>query len=423
MNIEFCGGAGEVGRSAVLIDDKVLLDCGVKLGEKEEYPKIEAEPKVAVITHAHLDHAAYLPFLFNSGLRPRIYLTKPTRDLMQVLISDYLRINESRSFKQKDVINTLKACEMKEYHEKFRDIIDFEFYYAGHILGSAMIKAGDLLYTGDINCRETKVLEPAEIGISAKYLIMESTYGAYEDKIPAEKKAGKELCDSIKKTVSRGGWAIIPVFGVGRAQEIMMIIQDYVKSGYLPEMPMFIDGMISKVSRLYRHNALYMNETIKRRILASEENPFESKLFITPKSKDKRELKEHKGGVIITTSGMLSGGPVLKYLEMLGRDNNNSLILVGYQAEGTRGRKLLNGEKKITVRDREIEVNVGVDYINFSAHADHEQLVSFAKGVKGVKKIFLMHGEQKKSEELADHLGKIGFDVEIPKNGQYFTLP
>lgn len=422
MDIEFCGGAGEVGRNSVLVDNKILLDCGIKLGEKEEYPNIEADPKVAVITHAHLDHAAYLPFLFNRGLRPRVYLTKPTRDLMQVLIGDYMRINEQRAFKQRDAINTLKACEMKEYHEKFKDILDFEFFHAGHILGSAMIKTGDLLYTGDINCRETKVLEPAERGIAAKYLVMESTYGAYEDKIPAEKTAGKELCDKIKKTIDSHGWVIIPVFGVGRAQEIMMIIQDYAKSGYLPEAPMFIDGMISKVSRIYRHNALYMNETIKKRILASEEDPFKSDLFMIPKAKDKSDVLEHKGGIIITTSGMLSGGPVLKYLEKLGDDKNNSLILVGYQAEGTRGRKLLNGEHKLMTREGEIDVNLRVEYINFSAHADHEQLVGFAKSVRGLKKVFLMHGEPKKTEELAQHLQKFGMNVEIPKNGEYFTL-
>jgi predicted metal-dependent RNase len=216
----------------------------------------------------------------------------------------------------------------------------------------------------------------------------------------------------INETLDRGGHVIIPSFAVGRAQEVLLALDDYMRSGALRPTKMYIEGMIGKALKIYRHNAIYANDDIKRRILMSEDDPFKSPNFHHPRSKTREDVLKEPS-IIITTSGMLSGGPVLFYLEKLGNDPRNTMIFVGYQAEGTTGSKVISGQKKIQIKgsDREIELGLRVESVRLSGHADFNELIQFAKSVKGLKRIFLMHGEK---TDLKDALER-DYEVTVPR--------
>jgi hypothetical protein len=429
--ITFFGGAREVGRNCIGVQGEghpLLLDAGIKLGKKEEYPLLDDNDvnrfRRVVITHTHLDHAGYLPHLFARGSKAEIFATKPTRDLTQLLLADYLRINSHAGFTNKDIVKVMKMCKMVEYGEVVDGGLNFSLHKAGHILGSSMVlvKNGKrLLYTSDTNNRETKLLDPAERGLEADVMIIESTYGSKNDVHPPLKKASKMLCDSIMETVKRGGTVLIPSFAVGRGQEILLILESYMRSGVLEKVPIFVDGMIIKANRIYRQNVIYAKDEIQKRILMSDDDPFKSKFFKVPRTKDRGDVLE-RSAVILTTSGMLSGGPVLHYLKKLAGDENSKLLLVGYQAEGTLGRRLLDGEEKVKINDDEIEVKMKVEQIQFSAHADHASLVDFARSIKGLRKVFIIHGEDNKPVELGKALEELEYEVVIPRNGESFEI-
>ncbi len=424
MKITFYGGAGEVGRSCFLLEDgenNLMLDCGIKLGEKTEYPAISdeklGEVRNMVITHAHLDHSGYLPHVYAKGAKPKVFLTKPTRDLISVLLSDYRRIqkDDENIFKQKDVDAVLKSANSVEYNENTKSDFDFTLMNAGHILGSAMVRVNDfnLVYSGDICMRKTRVLEACERNISAETLIVESTYGGKKDVLPSFKDSSARLVASITKTLDNGGWVIIPCFAVGRAQEILLMLDDYMRSGVLAPAKIYVEGMINKTMRIYRHNAYYANDDIKKRILMSEDDPFKSRFFHQSRSKTREDVLDEPC-IVVTTSGMLSGGPVLYYLERLGGDPKTKMIFVGYQAEGTLGRKIVDGEKKVIAGEKEVEIKMQVEQIRMSGHPDYNELLQFIKGVKGLKKVILVHGEK---HDLKDALEK-KYEVLMPKVGE-----
>ncbi|MEK6979365.1 MAG: MBL fold metallo-hydrolase RNA specificity domain-containing protein [Candidatus Micrarchaeota archaeon] len=463
----FYGGAEEVGRSAILLEEtgqahghggrgkpkSMLLDCGIKLGEVTQYPALSDNDikniQGIVITHAHLDHSGYLPHIYAAKAKPTVYATKPTRDLAGVLLSDYRRIQKEKLFKQQDVDNALQQMNMVEYHEPTQGPFEFTLHNAGHILGSAMVRInekGGILYTGDICTRNTRILDGCEQGLSAETLIMETTYAGKHDVLPTMKESAKKLVGEINKTLNEGGHVIVPSFAVGRAQEILLLLDDYMRSGALGKTKIYIDGMIGKAMRIYRHNAYYANDDIKKRILMSEDDPFNSPFFFHPKSKEREDVLAEPA-IIVTTSGMLSGGPALFYIEKLAGNPKNKLIFVGYQAEGTRGRALLNGQKRMRLGrgrerrrhgekeasktnvggikpepdeedefrgqgEKEIEINMKVAEVRISGHADHDDLVRFVKGIKRLKRIFLVHGE--KSSEFKDEIER-KYEIIVPR--------
>lgn len=400
----------------------ILLECGIKLGEKTEYPLIHDDEwgrvRNITISHAHLDHSGYLPHVYSKRAKPRIFLTKPTRDLMGVLLADYHRIHKSkeerRIFSSKDVEGVMRDAKMVEYQEAFDADFRVSFHNAGHIMGSAMTMiehdSKRLLFSGDICMRKTRILDPCERTMSADTLLVESTYGGRDDSIPSYKESYQKMIVIIKETLDNGGHVIIPSFAVGRAQEVLLALDDYMRSGAIPQTKIFIEGMIGKAMKIYRHNAIYANEDIKRRILMSEDDPFKSPNFHHPRSKTREDVLREPS-IIVTTSGMLSGGPVLFYLEKLGPDHRNTIIFVGYQAEGTTGSKVIRGEKKVRIYDKEVELKLRVESVKLSGHADFNELVQFVKSVKGLKKVFLMHGEK---TDLKEALEK-DYEIVVPR--------
>ncbi|NUN11086.1 MBL fold metallo-hydrolase [Candidatus Micrarchaeota archaeon] len=431
MKIKFLGASGEVGRSSFLVktDKNYLLDCGIKLKDgAEEFPEITTtEAKnlhEVLLSHAHLDHSGYLPALYAKGYSKKVKMTKPTRDLIQLLLADYLRINKdkNKAYTQKDLDKLLKNIEIKEYN----DASDIIYKDAGHILGSATINLTKekILYTGDFAVRPSRLLEGCAREHSAETIIMESTYGSKKDAHPSLKEVSNSLIKSINSTLSNQGKVIIPTFAIGRGQEILFTIENYMRTKQMPQVPVYLDGMVKKCLRIYRHNAIYLKDEVKHRILTSDDDPFKSEFYKVPAKKDRSDVTRGGPCIIVTTSGMLNGGPVLEYLKELGSQRENKIVLVGYQAEGTNGRKILDGEKRIEIDDQDYAINLQVDQFQFSAHADFQGLIDFAKNVSGLKRAFIVHGEKKKSEELASELEKKikNLDAVVPEIGEEIEI-
>ncbi|MCP4647414.1 MAG: beta-CASP ribonuclease aCPSF1, partial [bacterium] len=245
----------------------------------------------------------------------------------------------------------------------------------------------------------------------ADALILEGTYG--NEELPGTKESVTKLISEIKETIKEGGHVIIPSFAVGRGQEILMLLESYVKSGALPEVKIYMDGMIKKAMKIYRQNVVYTKDEVQKRILLSADDPFTSKHFFVPRRRDRKDVLEEPC-IIVSTSGMLSGGPVLTYLKELAWNPKNKIIFVGYQAEGTRGRKIVDGAKSVEIDDEEVKLRLKVAELRISGHAGKSELIQFAQGIKGLKKILLVHGEEKSLEELSETLEK-KYEVVIPK--------
>jgi uncharacterized protein len=437
VRLTFLGGAEEVGRSCIMVTSekaKILLDAGVKLEkDKNEFPQItEKEIKSTdgiFITHAHLDHCCYLPHLFSRGYTGKIFTTKPTMELLTIQIADYIRLSAPPDVTKDGLERMNKSFKVIEYKKPFvfKDMT-IEFIPAGHIIGSALIqvttKNKKLLYTGDINLTTTKLLDGADLkGLSADTLITESTYGGKDDIFPNEKELARQMIKSIKETMLAGGKVIIPSFGVGRAQEVLLFLDDFMNSGLLPKVPIYVDGVISKVLRIHRHNVIYCRKEIQSKILMSDYDPFKSDNFFMVDKKTMRNkiVESSEASIIVTTSGMLTGGPVVFYLKKLAGDSLNKMILVGYQAEGTAGRQLQDGIKEIDFHDSRLKVAMKVEVYHMSAHADRKQLEMIPKRISGLKNIYIVHGEKKKAEALKEAFtGK--YNVVVPKIGESYNL-
>jgi predicted metal-dependent RNase len=429
MKITAYGGAREVGRSAFYVEEKnrsILLDCGVMLGEKvkvPEFPKgMERKIKDVAVSHAHLDHSGYLGSLVAHGAKPAIHSNKATRDLVGVLLADYMRIGKDVDFGEKDVSYAIRRFYTYEFGEEFRaGGFRGRLHNAGHILGSAMVWVGGdkrLLYSGDISTRGTRVLDGCDKGLKADALVLEGTYGAEE--LPGTKETVAGLIKEINETIKEGGHVIIPSFAVGRGQEILMIIESHMKSGVIPHVKIYMDGMIRKAMKIYRQNVAYTKDEVQKRILMSADDPFSSKHFYVPRRKDRADVFKEPC-IIVSTSGMVSGGPILTYLKELGGNPKNKIIFVGYQAEGTRGRKIVDGAREIEIDDKMVKLRLKVAQLRISGHAGKSELMQFAYGIKGLKKVVLVHGEEKSLEELGEALEK-KFEVVIPGIGEEIRI-
>ncbi|MHA1709531.1 MAG: beta-CASP ribonuclease aCPSF1 [Candidatus Baldrarchaeia archaeon] len=469
VRIVCLGGFREVGRSAILVqtpESNILLDCGVNVGSSTrafphlDAPEFDLENLDAVIlSHAHLDHAGFVPFLFKYGYNGPIYCTRPTRELMMLLLRDYIEVARKEGklvpFTLKDVAKALIHTIPLEYGE-VTDItpdVRLTFHNAGHILGSAIVHLHigeglhNIVYTGDFKYAKTKLLEPANWrGIPRiETLIMESTYGAPDDVMPPRYEAEKRLVDVINRTIRRGGKVLIPVLAVGRAQEIMLVIEEYMRKGELLEVPVYIDGMVWEATAIHTAFPEYLARDLREKIFHQGYNPFLADCFT--QAKDRDEILEDKPCIILATSGMLTGGPSVEYFRLLAPDPRNSIIFVSYQVEGTLGRRVQKGWQEIpmqvideTLRETRteiIKVNMEVHTIEgFSGHSDRQQLLKFVDELTRnsgrnkerryhIEKIIICHGESSKCLSLGATIEKKlrgRIDVAVPHNLESIRL-
>jgi hypothetical protein len=411
---------------------KVLLDSGIR-PEDNAPPQIDdkqlKEISAIIVSHAHMDHCAYLPHAYSKGYRGLTYTTKPTMELMNILIADYMHLANPPDVTKEGLNSLGKHFKIMDYRKEFQiNDLKCEFIPAGHIIGSALIRVSDgkhtVIYTGDINLTQTRLLEGADLkDLTADTLITESTYGGKDDIKANEKAQAPLFLKSIKDTVLQGGKIIIPSFAVGRAQEVLLFLDDYLNSGIIPKVPIYVDGMINKTMRIHRHNVIFCRKELQMKILMSDYDPFRSPNFTPIESRAQREqiTREDKSCIVVTTSGMVTGGPVLHYLKRWGGNSVNKLILIGYQPKGTRGRALQDGEKELMIDRKKVKVELKVETFHMSAHADRKQLELIPKKIKGLERVFIVHGEKEKAEDLKKLLEK-SFDVVVPRVGEEYVI-
>ena len=437
VRVTFLGGSREVGRSCYLLqtpESRILVDCGVNVSNLTSTPYLyvpEVQPLDAldavVITHAHLDHCGLVPLLYKYGYRGPIYLTPPTRDLMVLLQLDFLEVaareGSTVPYNSSLIREALKHTITLDYGV-VTDIspdVRLTFYNAGHILGSAIahfhIGEGhyNVAFTGDFKFEKTRLFDRAATNFPRlEALIMEATYGGANDIQPSRKEAEEKLIEVINRTLDRGGKVLIPTFAVGRSQEVMIVLEEAMREGKLRETYVYLDGMIYEATAIHTAYPEYLNAHLRDLIFYHGINPFISENFVRVDSSSKREevISDPSPCVVIATSGMLNGGPVMEYFRHLAEDERNTIVFVGYQAEGTLGRKIQKGWKEVPFpvngRREVVEVKMEVETVDgFSGHSDRRQLMNYVKYLNSKpEKVATVHGDESKCIELASSIYK-----------------
>jgi len=446
VRVSFFGAGRQVGRSCLFLqtpESRILLDCGVNIAASEQHayplldaPEFKLEDLDAVIcAHAHLDHSGFIPWLYKMGFRGPMYCTEPTRDIVSLLALDYISIafKEAKDaiFSVSDVKEMVKHTVCMDYGE-VTDItpdVRLTFYDAGHILGSALVHLHigngmhNLLYTSDFKYGKTLLLEPANTKFPRlETVIMEATYGGRDNIVSTFKESEEQLMQIVKKTIERGGKVLIPTLGVGRSQEMMVIIEKAVKEGRMPKIPIYMQGMVWDVTAIHTAYPDFLSNQLRRQIFHRDQNPFLSDIFKQVGSfKEQKKVIEEEGPcVILATSGMLTGGPSVAYFKELADNPKNSIIFVNYQGEESLGRLVQRGEKEVKVNgEGKVKVNLEVYTLDgFSGHSDRNQLINFVRRLEPQpKKIILVHGESSRCLDLASSLHKLQkVETIAPKN-------
>ena len=435
------GGFGQVGRSCMLLstpESKVLIDCGVNPGAQSpsnSFPRLDwanitlDDLDAVVVGHAHLDHTGFLPVLCKYGYKGPIYCTEPTLPMMNLIQLDAIKVAAAQGrtpvYAERDVRQIMRQSVTLPYGS-VTDIspdIKLVLANAGHILGSAIchfhIGSGvhNFVYSGDLKFAKSILFEAAVSKFPrAETLLIESTYGAKEDIQPSRREVESTFINAVNMTLSDGGKVLIPIPAVGRAQEIMMVIDKYMKQGQMVEAPVFTEGMISEASAIHEAHPEYLARDLRQKILETDDNPFDSEYFTNVEHPDAREeaLREDSPGIIMATSGMLEGGPVLEYFRNVAPHKNNKILFVSYQVNGTMGRRVLDGARQISLLNRggkveAVNINCGIEKLDgFSGHSDYNQLMSFVQRLRPkLKRVLVNHGEKRKSENLALNIRRI----------------
>jgi len=450
--LTFLGGFREVGRSCMLMQtpsSKVLIECGASMSAEALTPYLNL-PEVlpissidaVVITHGHLDHCGLVPLLYKYEYNGPVFCTPPTRDLMTLLQLDQMRVAAGEGKKipydANHVREVVKHSITLNYGEttNISPDVRLTFHNAGHIIGSAIahfhIGEGlyNLVFTGDFKFERTGLFNPAVCEFPrVETLIMESTYAGKEDFQPSRKDASDMLGNIASAVLNRGGKVLIPVFAVGRSQEVMITLIELMNQGIVPEVPIYLDGMIWEATAIHTAYPEYLSDKLKGRIFHQGENPFISESTQRVDSSEMRSnlLDDPDPCIMLATSGMLNGGPVLSYLKAWAPNPQNSLIFVGYQAEGTMGRNILRGWKEIPISAgrKTLKIEMNVETVDgFSGHSDRRQLMSYIYQLKPrPQEVFTCHGDEMKCLELASAIHqKHGIKTLAPKNIETIRL-
>ncbi len=463
MKITFCGAAQSVTGSKHLLEfngKQILLDCGMHQGHRKESEKLNrefpfnpGELDAIILSHAHIDHSGNLPGAVKHGFSGMITSTFATRDLAAILLPDsahiqkydtmYLNKKRKRNgleplkplYNAEDVTETLKHFMSIPYDRAFPLFPDvsLRFIEAGHILGSAQVELTIqengtqkvVLFSGDLGRPGRPILKDPDTGADADILIMESTYGGRNH--GKREEALRKFSEIINGTFESGGKLIIPSFSVGRTQEVLFYIHELVTRNEMPPMKVYVDSPLSfDATEVYKiHQECFDSQM--RDHLYSHRSPFqfEGLHFIQGVSESKALNHDESPMIIISASGMCENGRILHHLKNNISDARNSVLVVGFMAQHTLGRRLVEGEKLVKIFGEEYSVEASIDVINgFSAHADSDALVNYAEEVGSTaKSIFLVHGEPDQCKILADRIAdRINKTSIIPALGESFEL-
>ncbi|CDK38863.1 Protein similar to polyadenylation specificity factor, MJ1236 type [Halorubrum sp. DM2] len=440
VRITTLGCCREVGRAAFILntaETRILIDCGDKPGAEGEVPYLQVPEALGagaqnidavVLTHAHLDHSALVPLLFKYGYDGPIYTTEPTRDLMGLLTLDYLDVaakdGRTPPYESAQVRDAIKHTIPLEYGD-VTDVapdVKLTFHNAGHILGSAVthFHIGDGLYnvafSGDIHYEDTRLFNGAVNDFPrVETLVLESTYGGRNDYQTDQEDSEEALKEVINETYEQGGKVVIPAFAVGRSQEIMLVLEEAMREGEIPEMPVHLDGMIWEATAIHTTYPEYLRDDLRDRIFHEDENPFLADQFnhIDAGEDERQDVADGDQCIIVSTSGMIEGGPIMSWLRHIGPDPDSNLVFVGYQAQGTLGRRIQNGWDEIPVdgwgggsRGDTLTLQMGTEVVDgFSGHADRQGLENFVKTMNPrPEKVLCVHGDESSVQDLSSSL-------------------
>ncbi|MGB9785269.1 MAG: MBL fold metallo-hydrolase [Fervidicoccaceae archaeon] len=415
--LKILGSGKEVGRAAIVVEYNgrgVMLDYGVNFDENDNpvmplsYPPNRLD--ALVLSHVHLDHIGAAPLLYSS-VAPRAFSTRLTRYLSRLMLEDFLKLSGYYlDFEINEVNTLLSHIEDISHGSKVRvGEFEIEFFHSGHIPGSVATKVstpeGSILYTSDINTIDTKLVTGARLdGVEAETLIIESTYGNADH--PSRENVEKRFIDSVKETLSMGGTVLVPVFSVGRGQEVMAILEENEIS------PVYVDGMVRSATEIMLENSEFLRDpSILRRAR-------ENQIFLS-NWQDRRSAWK-KGGVIVSSSGMLKGGPSRYFLRKIHDNPRNAVFLVSYQGRGTPGRMLI---EKGMFEEGGPQIKARLEWMDFSSHAGRSGLVEVLKSVRGIERVVLVHGEESVQKEFAEMVKEnLGIEPLIPTTGEVIDL-
>jgi len=470
MNIRFLGAVKGVTGSCHLIEfkgKKILLDCGMFQGKDEDLNTevLEVNPSeidYLLLSHSHIDHSGRIPLLVKNGFKGMIYCSKPTYDLCQIMLIDSAHIQETEAewknrkakrsgkrliepmYTQSDAADSFKYFKPIFYQQVIQidENLTVKFNDAGHILGSSIIEMWfkeenetiKVVYSGDLGMNDRPILNNPTIIDNADYVIIEATYGnrVHEN---IEQRT-EELIDIILKTVKKGGTIVIPSFAVGRTQEIIYELNKYydkklseagVKDNELKKIPVYIDiPLATKATEIFKTNALVFDQEA-REYLMKGDNPLEfENLHFTQSAEESKELNfSNVPKIIISASGMCEAGRIKHHLKHNLWKKESSIVFVGYQAEGTLGRRILDGEKDVKILGEEIHINASIHNVEgFSGHADKPALLAWLQGFKEKpKKVFIVHGETESKADFAKEItDKLGFSCIVPEYNTIYDI-
>ncbi len=453
VRITALGGGRQVGRSCFLLQtptSRVLIDCGVDVSShgKDKYPYLEAPEldlaslDAIVLTHAHLDHSGLIPYLYKMGYKGPVYMTAPTRDISALMALDFIGVAYKQAaaplFKSSDIRNMVKHSIALNYQE-VTDItpdIRITMYNAGHTLGSAMIHFNvgnglhNYLYSGDIKFGKSRALEAASTYFPRlETLQLEATYGGRDNNYPSRKDSEEKLLEFINDIIKKGGKVLLPELGTGHAQEKMLILEDAMKSGRIPRVPVYIDGMIWHINAIHTAYPDFLSNSLRSNIF-TDKNPFTSEIFSQVGSgRERRNVIEGGSCIILATSGMLVGGASVEYLREFADSPNNGLCLSCYQPAGGLGRQIKEGlkEAKFDIDGRVEVVPIRLKVISidgFSGHSSRNELMAFVNSINPKpRKVIINHGEQSKCLDLASSIYKSQrIETTVPKNLETIRL-
>jgi len=413
MDLEFLGGAREIGRSAVLIDDRLLLDFGMDSGNPPSFPLRQPTPEAVVVSHGHLDHVGSIPALLSGDARPPVHWTQPTYDLTMLLARDTLNLHGGTydcPFTEAELARLTQVSETHEYGRPF-EVAGYEitFFDAGHVPGSAHVLVDDgdtrLLYTGDFHTEDQQLTAGTTARPAADVVICESTYAETTRRPRSD--IAQDFADSLKATIWEGGTVVVPAFAIGRTQEAMCLCAEH-------DLECYVDGMGKRVTELFlrpRNRGFLRDPAVLRRAKGNAR-------FVDGRDGQRKRIAA-QNTVIITTSGMLHGGPAMTYVPEIRTHPVNKIAFTGYQVEGTPGRDLLDtGSAEID--GQVMPVSAQVERYDFSAHADRNGLYSFLEPYRETSQVLVNHGDD--CERFAASLEDDGYDASAPALGDRLTV-
>jgi len=452
VRLTYLGGGRQVGRSCLLLhtpNSKVLLDCGINPAitegsEKFPYMNISEIGDInsidaIILSHAHTDHSALIPYLYKMGYRGPVYMTAPTRDIASLLQLDFIGVAykkaEAPLYKSEDIKEMVRHSITLGYGE-VTDItpdIRITFYNAGHVLGAAQVHINignglhNFVYSGDTKYGKTRLLDSATNHFPRiETLQLEATYGGRENVLPPRRETEKKFIEMAKKTIERGGKILIPELGLGHAQETILRIEEAIRIGELPNVPVYIDGMIWDINAIHTAYPDFLSSSV-RNLIFQDNNPFLSDIFKRIGSPTERKNVIEGGPcIIVATSGMLVGGASVEYLRHLADNPKNLLVFGCFQGAGSLGRQIQEGNKDVTFEggDR-VKINIQVETLDgLSAHSGRNELLQYINRMNPKpKKIIINHGEISRCLDLASTIHRANrIETTVPRNLETIRL-